>query len=861
MAVSIITILNSSNLFTDQIVYAQTVIDTLKVGNATSAIAFNNLTGEIYVSNGHNDSISVINTNNRTDIIAERADNFGSPVATGDFNKDGYKDLAIGVPLEDIQITPTSPNIKDVGAVNVIYGSSLGLNFLNNQIWYQGYNGILDAPEPTDLFGRALAAGDFNKDGTDDLAIGVPGEDVGNIIDAGRINVIYGSSLGLNAKGNQIWHQNNNVGTSGISGSPQKGDQFGSTLAAGDFKKDGYKDLAIGVPGEDIELPAPGKIDVGVINVIYGSTSGLSKLGNTYWYQDSKDILDKAEPKDRFGSALAAGNFGKDSADDLAIGVPLEDIQITPISPNIKDVGAVNVIYGSSSGLNAINNQFWHQNKDVGNNGLKDPLEKDDQFGSALAAGNFGKDSADDLAIGVPGEDFLSVNAGMINVIYGSNSNNDLLKGLVKAGNQIWHQGNNIILGAPQKDDGFGSALAAGNFGKDSADDIAIGVPGEGLEPPHPAPAIIDVGVVNVIYGSNSIDGLVKTGNNLWYQGNSGILDKAEPKDRFGSALAAGNFGYGTADDLAIGVPLEDIQIKSTLPNIIDAGAVNVIYGSSSGLNAKNNQFGHQEQREKTGFMYVANQGTNSVTVLNTTSNTVVGSPILVGENPVGIAFDPVHNRMYVANQYNNTVSVIDITTNTVVGSPIPDGRNNPVAIAFDPVHNRMYVANELINTVLVIDITTNTVVGSISVVGNSQKGIAFDPVHNRMYVTNFGNNTVSVIDTNTMRVVGLPIPLGGNSNPWGIAFDPVHNRMYETNLGNNTVSVIDTNTNSVVGPPIPVGHSPYEGIAFDPLHDRMYIGNLNNNTISVIDTNNNTVSTIDGIVTPRGIAFASLPS
>ena len=68
MAVSIITILNSSNLFTNQIVYAQTVIDTLKVGNDPSAIAFNNLTGEMYVSNRHDDSISVINTNNRTDI-------------------------------------------------------------------------------------------------------------------------------------------------------------------------------------------------------------------------------------------------------------------------------------------------------------------------------------------------------------------------------------------------------------------------------------------------------------------------------------------------------------------------------------------------------------------------------------------------------------------------------------------------------------------------------------------------------------------------------------------------------------------------------------------------------------------------
>src|SRR5215217_975551 len=215
---------------------------------------------------------------------------------------------------------------------------------------------------------------------------------------------------------------------------------------------------------------------------------------------------------------------------------------------------------------------------------------------------------------------------------------------------------------------------------------------------------------------STSSSGLVKLGNQIWYQNNdtvttpNGVKDPLEAGDQFGSALAAGNFGKDKAEDLAIGVPGEDIQITSTSPNVIDAGAVNVIYGSSSGLNSKNIQFWHQDQLEEIGFMYVVNQGTGSVTVLNTISNTVVGSPIRVGENPVAIAFDPVHNRMYVANEFSNTISVINITTNTVVGSPIPDGRNNPVAIAFDPVHNRMYVTNELSKNITVIDTTSNTV-------------------------------------------------------------------------------------------------------------------------------------------------------
>ena len=692
-------------------------------------IAFDTIHRHVYVVNQEKDSVTVIKPEFQIKDIAEQADNFGSAVATGDFNKDGYKDLAIGVRGEDIKITTTSPNIVDAGAVNVIYGSSSGPNFLNNQIWYQGNNGILDAPEISDFFGDALAAGDFNKDGADDLAIGVPGEDVGSIGDAGVVNIIYGSTSGLVNTGNKIWYQGNN----GIADAPEKEDNFGDALAAGDFNKTGYDDLAIGVPREDVGSI----VDAGVVNIIYGSTSGLVNTGNQIWYQGkyqgNNAITDAPEPADIFGSALAAGNFGKDGADDLAIGVLREDVG------SIGDAGVVNIIYGSTSGLVTIGNQMWYQNNDLPatptGTGIKDPSETGDRFGSALAAGNFNNNPIDDLAIGVPGEDVKItttspniVDAGMINVIYGTSS------GLLKAGNQIWYQ-NNIITDVPEIDDGFGSALAAGNFGKESVDDLAIGVPGENIESSTTTPAIIDAGVINVIYGSNSINGLVTTGNQIWYQGYHKTLDSAEPLDRFsqgdrfGSALAAGDFKKDGAEDIAIGVLGEDLETVTETQICIkaDVGAVNVIYGLSSGLNPKNNQFWHQDQLEEIGFMYVVNQHTESVTVLNTISNTVVGSPIPVGKNPVAIAFDPVHNRMYVANEFSNTISVINITTNTVVGPPIPDGRNNPLAIAFDPVHNRMYVANELINTVLVIDTTTNTVVGSISV-GNSHQGIAFDP-------------------------------------------------------------------------------------------------------------------------------------
>ena len=65
--------------------------------------------------------------------------------------------------------------------------------------WSQNSEGILDIREVGDKFGDVLAVGDFDGNGTDDLAVGVPGEDANNpyvgslVMDTGCVNVIYGS--------------------------------------------------------------------------------------------------------------------------------------------------------------------------------------------------------------------------------------------------------------------------------------------------------------------------------------------------------------------------------------------------------------------------------------------------------------------------------------------------------------------------------------------------------------------------------------------------------------------------------------------------------------------------------------------
>src|SRR6266508_4823175 len=73
---------------------------------------------------------------------------------------------------------------------------------------------------------RSLQA-DFNHDGADDLAVGVPFENVGSIVAAGAVNVLYGSPTGLTTTGSQFFTQ--------VAGAIETDDEFGFELAAGDF--------------------------------------------------------------------------------------------------------------------------------------------------------------------------------------------------------------------------------------------------------------------------------------------------------------------------------------------------------------------------------------------------------------------------------------------------------------------------------------------------------------------------------------------------------------------------------------------------------------------------------------------------
>ncbi len=430
---------------------------------------------------------------------SEAFDLFGKALAVGDFDGDGYYDLAVGVPQEDVG------SVNEAGVVNIIYGSSPdGLSTTGNQYWNENESGVLGTSEEQDHFGAALAAGDFDGDGYDDLAIGVPDENWGSAADTGAVHVLYGSSSGLTATGNQFWSQ-----PSGY----EAGDQFGYALTAGDFNGDGYGDLAVGAPSEDLVTV----VDAGVVDILYGSSGGLiTRVSNDLWHQDRSGIADTAEEYDFFGRALTTGDFDGDGYADLAIGVPFEDVG----SPAVVNAGAVHILYGSSSGISATDSQQWHQ--DSPNIGSLN--ETSDQFGEALAAGDFDGDRYVDLAVGIPHENWNEADTGIVQVLYGSDSG-------LSGPDQLWRQDTNGIWDQEEAGDQFGYALAAGDFNGDAYVDLAVGVPYEDYGSSLP-----DGGLVHVLYGSSG--GLTSTGNTMWIQG-LGIEGTAESGDRFGYALAA----------------------------------------------------------------------------------------------------------------------------------------------------------------------------------------------------------------------------------------------------------------------------------------------------------------------------------
>ncbi|BDH08321.1 FG-GAP-like repeat-containing protein [Streptomyces seoulensis] len=350
---------------------------------------------------------------------AENGDLFGAATTTGDFDRDGYTDLAVGSPLEDV-----GSDING-GTVQIVWGSPRGL---------AGASTIADpAPAEHDRFGASLAAGDFDGDGRTDLAVGTSSStlytfrkgigrngragalatrslSLRGAPEAGIINLTAGDVTGdgradlmvdgLNRTASTTDGKYHNVnyyvpGTStGPSRTTAKRMPGGLAAAIGDIDGDGRGDIVTGVYWG--RTTATGPIG-GKVEITYGSASGPSSRVQTIT-QESGAIPGDSEDWDKFGSSVTLGDVNGDGRLDLAVGAQQENMRLW--GQMYYNMGTVTVLYGTASGIDTKTSpQYFYQ----GNHGV--PGTPGGNFGTAALLSDLDHDGGADLIAGSPWQD------------------------------------------------------------------------------------------------------------------------------------------------------------------------------------------------------------------------------------------------------------------------------------------------------------------------------------------------------------------------------------------------------------------------------------------------------------------------